>query len=91
MVIAVPVLAALGWWRPRWLPPVAFGAMLLAGVAAAITSSPTAIGTGAFGGLAQACALVALTAALMPTIARTAAAAITRTTEVSAVHEEDAK
>jgi len=66
MVIAVPVLAGLARWRPRLLPPIAFCAMLAAGVAAASASSPTAMGGGAFGGLAQACALVALTAALMP-------------------------
>jgi hypothetical protein len=45
---------------------------MIAGLAAASTSSPTAIGSGAFGGLAQACALVALTAALMPAVARRA-------------------
>ncbi len=67
---AVPVLACLGWWRPRWLPPTAFGAMLTAGVVAASSSSLTVVGDGAFGGLAQACALVALTAALMPEVRR---------------------
>ena len=69
MVLAVPLLAGLGWWRPRWLPPVALGSMLLAGVVAASSGSVTAMGSGAFGGLAQAFALVALTAALMPAIA----------------------
>jgi arabinofuranan 3-O-arabinosyltransferase len=70
MVLAVPLLAGLGWWRPRWLPPVALGSMLFAGVLAASSGSFTAMGSGAFGGLAQAFALVALTAALMPAIAR---------------------
>ena len=70
--MAVPVLACLGWWRPRWLPPVALGAMLIAGIVAASAGSPTALGGGAFGGLAQACALVALAAALMPEAARAA-------------------
>jgi arabinofuranan 3-O-arabinosyltransferase len=65
MVLAVPVLAVLGWWRPRWLPWAAFAAMVAAGVTAA-AGSPTAIGSGAFSALAQAAALVALTAALMP-------------------------
>ncbi len=64
--VAVPALACLGWWRPRWLPPLALGAMLIAGIVAASAGSPTALGGGAFGGLAQACALVALAAALMP-------------------------
>ena len=68
--LAVPALACLAWWRPRWLPPIAFGAMLIAGVAAASAGNLTALGSGAFGGLAQACALVALTAALMPEAAR---------------------
>jgi arabinofuranan 3-O-arabinosyltransferase len=72
MVLAVPLLAGLGWWRPRWLPPMALGSMLLAGVVAASPGSFTAMGSGAFGGLAQAFALVALAAALMPAIARTA-------------------
>jgi hypothetical protein len=40
--------------------------MLIAGVAAASAGSPTGLGGGAFGSLAQACALVALVAALMP-------------------------
>ena len=76
VVMAVPVLAVLGRWRPRWLPPIALGSMLIAGAAAASTSSPTVTGSGAFGGLAQACALVALTAALMPaTIAAAARSA----------------
>jgi arabinofuranan 3-O-arabinosyltransferase len=68
MGLAVPLLAGLGWWRPRWLPPVALGSMLLAGVAAASSGSFTAMGSGAFGALAQAFALVALAAALMPAI-----------------------
>lgn len=68
VVLAVPLLAGLGWWRPSWLPPVALGSMLLAGVVAAGSGSFTALGSGAFGGLAQAFALVALTAALMPAI-----------------------
>ena len=50
MVLAVPLLAGLGWRRPRWLPPVAFGSMLLAGVVAASAGSFTAMGSGAFGG-----------------------------------------
>jgi arabinofuranan 3-O-arabinosyltransferase len=74
-VLAVPLLACLGWWRPRWLPPAAFGAMLAAGLVAAGAGSPTALGSGAFGSLAQACALAALTAALMPGTARAQGAA----------------
>jgi arabinofuranan 3-O-arabinosyltransferase len=69
IVVVVPVLACVAYWRPRWLPWVAFGAMLVTGVVAA-TGHPTAIGSGAFSGLAQACALLALTAALIPAAVR---------------------
>jgi arabinofuranan 3-O-arabinosyltransferase len=71
IVVVVPVLAGLGYWRSRWLPWVAFGAMLLVGVVA-ITGHPATPGNGAFSGVAQACALVALTAALIPDTARKA-------------------
>jgi len=66
MVIAVPVLALAAVWRPRWLPLVAAAAFAGAGVTAAVTSQPTVLGSGAFSGLAQGLALIALTAALMP-------------------------
>jgi arabinofuranan 3-O-arabinosyltransferase len=75
VVVAVPVLGCVAYWRPRWLPWVAFGAMALAGVLAA-TGHPATIGSGAFSGLAQACALVALTAALIPDTARMGPAAV---------------
>ena len=82
MVLAVPLLAGLGWWRPRWLPPVALGSMLLAGMVAVGSGSFTAMGSGAFGGLAQAFALVALTAALMPAIGRTTTGSTERSGEL---------
>ena len=66
-VAAVPAVLALGWWRPRWVPWLAFAAMCLAG-ALALTSlghGPQA-GAGAFGWPAQAAALTALAAALTP-------------------------
>jgi arabinofuranan 3-O-arabinosyltransferase len=72
-VIAVPVLAVIGWRRPRWLPPVALVAMLIAGIAVASSGSPATMGSGAFGSVAQACSLVALAAALMPAVGRAAA------------------
>jgi arabinofuranan 3-O-arabinosyltransferase len=65
VAIVVPVLACLAYWRPRWLPWVAFGAMVLAGVVAA-TGHPSVMGSGAFSGIAQACALTALAATLIP-------------------------
>ncbi|HEX8007008.1 MAG TPA: discoidin domain-containing protein, partial [Trebonia sp.] len=72
VVIAVPVLVGIGLWRPRWLPPVAMVAMLIAGIAAASSGSPATMGSGAFGSVAQACSLVALAAALMPAVGRAA-------------------
>jgi len=68
IAIAVPVLAAINNWRPRWLPVVAACAMFTAGVVAAAAKTPNALGSGPFSGPAQICALVALAAALMPTI-----------------------
>ena len=66
VALAVPVLAGLAWFRPRWLPAVALAGMTAAGVIAAIAAQPAAAGGGAFGGPAQVCALTALAAALMP-------------------------
>lgn len=68
VAIAVPVLALIAGRWPRWLPAIALCAMLSAGVVAASAAQPPALGTGAFGGVAQACALVALAAAVMPMI-----------------------
>jgi NRPS condensation-like uncharacterized protein len=66
LVLAVPVLAVLAALRPRWLPAVSLAAMLAAGLIAATATAPAAIGSGAFGPAGQACALVALAAALYP-------------------------
>jgi arabinofuranan 3-O-arabinosyltransferase len=68
VVLVVPVLAAIAAMRPRWLPVTALAAMLLAGFVAATAVNPTAIGEGTFGSTAQAFALVALAAALMPRV-----------------------
>ena len=67
LVAAVPVVLVLGWWRPRWLPWLAFAAMCVAG-ALTMTSLDHGpqTGAGAFGWPAQAAALVALAAALTP-------------------------
>jgi arabinofuranan 3-O-arabinosyltransferase len=73
VVIAVPLLVVIAIWRPRWLPLISLGAMLVAGFIAATTPSPASVGAGTFGAAAQAFALVALAAALMPQI-RTATA-----------------
>ncbi len=76
VALAVPVLACLAW-RPsrssgrttpgRWLPWVAFAGMVASGVLSA--ARPFGAGPlGPFGGPAQACALVALAAALTPAV-----------------------
>jgi arabinofuranan 3-O-arabinosyltransferase len=70
VVIAVPVIAFLALRRSRWLPVLAAVAMVTAGVLAATPAQFTAIGQGAFGTPAQACALVALAAAIMPAVIR---------------------
>jgi arabinofuranan 3-O-arabinosyltransferase len=62
----VPVLAALAWWRPGWRPAVAAVAIAAAGVITATAGRPDALGSGAFSAAAQACALTALAAALLP-------------------------
>jgi arabinofuranan 3-O-arabinosyltransferase len=82
VMIAVPVLAHVGYRRPGWLPWVAFGAMLLTGVVS-VSGHPATMGSGTFSGLAQACALVALAAALIPDTDRRAPR--------PADHQEDAQ
>ena len=72
LVLAVPVLAVIAALRPRWLPAVSLAAMLAAGLIAATAAAPAAIGSGAFGPAGQACALVALAAALYPAVATAA-------------------
>jgi arabinofuranan 3-O-arabinosyltransferase len=78
LAAAVPAVLLLGWWRPRWVPWLAFIAMCLAGalVLSGLGHAPQA-GLGAFGWPAQAAALIALAAALAapwPGIQRQAAA-----------------
>ncbi|HVV23180.1 MAG TPA: alpha-(1-_3)-arabinofuranosyltransferase family protein [Pseudonocardiaceae bacterium] len=68
--VLVPILAALGWLRPAWLPWIAGGAMVAAGVCTVIGLSGH-VGTpgyGAFGAPAQVFALAALAAALVPVL-----------------------
>jgi arabinofuranan 3-O-arabinosyltransferase len=66
VVIAVPILAGLAYQWPRLLPLFTCAGMLAAGVFTALTVNPAAPGSGAFGAPAQACALIALAAALTP-------------------------
>ncbi len=66
VAVAVPLLAIVAVLRPRSLPVISLTAMLGAGVIAATAAAPAAPGSGAFGPVAQALALVALAAALYP-------------------------
>jgi arabinofuranan 3-O-arabinosyltransferase len=66
VALAVPILAVLAWRRPRWLPLLACAGLLAAGVLTALAAGPAVTGSGAFGAPAQACALIALAAALTP-------------------------
>jgi arabinofuranan 3-O-arabinosyltransferase len=66
LALAVPLLALLARYRPGWLAPAALAAMAAAAVVAATgAGEPVAAGEGAFGGPAQALAIVALTAAVV--------------------------
>ncbi len=71
VAVAVPLLAVIDGWRPRWLPVIALCTMLAAGLTAATARTPTSPGSGPFSGTAQALALVALAAALLPVAAST--------------------
>jgi arabinofuranan 3-O-arabinosyltransferase len=70
--LAMPVLAGLAYWRPRWLPPLALASMVASGlITVTATSQPEGTSLlGAFSGPAQACALIALAAALVPAARR---------------------
>jgi arabinofuranan 3-O-arabinosyltransferase len=72
VALAVPVLACVAYWRPRWLPPLALAAMVASGLIT-VTAKSQPEGTsllGVFSGPAQACALIALAAALIPAVVR---------------------
>lgn len=66
VAVAVPILAGFACQWPRVVPLFACAGMLAAGVFTALAVNPAVPGSGAFGAPAQACALVALAAALMP-------------------------
>jgi arabinofuranan 3-O-arabinosyltransferase len=68
LAVAVPVLIVAANRWPGWLGGIAFVGMIAAGVLTAMAAHPALRGTGAFGAPAQACALVALAAALMPVL-----------------------
>jgi arabinofuranan 3-O-arabinosyltransferase len=74
VVLVLPVVALVAALRPRFLPLVSLLAMLAAGLIAATATAPATLGGGAFGPAGQACALLALAAALYPASARAWAA-----------------
>jgi arabinofuranan 3-O-arabinosyltransferase len=76
VALAVPVLAYLAWRLSRaprrtspgtWLPWVAFGGVVASGLLSAVRPFSGGL-LGSFSGPAQACALIALAAALMPMV-----------------------
>jgi hypothetical protein len=76
VALAVPVLAYLTWRLSRasrrtgpgtWLPWVAFGGMVASGLLSAVRPFGSSL-FGSFSGPAQACALIALAAALTPAV-----------------------
>ena len=71
VAIAVLAVIALDWWRRDLVPWLAFGAMCVAGILV-ITGLSHGVqsGFGAFGWPAQAAALIALAAALVPPVPR---------------------
>ena len=77
VALTVPLLAWLAWRPARspsgrapadWLPVVAVAGMVVSGLLSAVRPFGEGL-FGPFGWLAQACALVALAAALMPAVA----------------------
>ncbi|HWF80015.1 MAG TPA: alpha-(1-_3)-arabinofuranosyltransferase family protein, partial [Streptosporangiaceae bacterium] len=66
VVIAVPVLVAAAELWPNRYGALAFAAAVVSGLLAALSAHPAATTSGAFGAPAQAFALVALAAALIP-------------------------
>jgi len=80
VVLAVPLLACLAWLLPRpaggtaahdppaWVPWLAFGGLVASGLLSAVRPFGDGL-FGPFGWPAQACALVALAAALRPAVA----------------------
>ncbi len=74
VAIAVPAVILLGWWRRQWVPWLAFAAMGVAGVPVIAGLShgaqPGFGPLGLFGWPAQAAALIALAAALVPPVPR---------------------
>ncbi len=76
LVVAVPVLVLLARAWPNRYGVLAFAAAVVSGLLAALSAHPAAPTSGTFGGPAQAFALVALAAALIPALPRRSVAAL---------------
>jgi arabinofuranan 3-O-arabinosyltransferase len=92
VALAVPLLVGLAWLLPRpaardWMPWVAFGGMVASGLLSAVRPFGEGL-FGPFGWPAQACALVALAAALTP-VAAVPARRRPAARETPTVREED--
>jgi arabinofuranan 3-O-arabinosyltransferase len=74
VAIAVPAVILLGWWRRQWVPWLAFAAMCVAGAAVIAGldhgAQPGFGPLSPFGWPAQAAALIALSAAVVPPVPR---------------------
>jgi arabinofuranan 3-O-arabinosyltransferase len=70
--VLVPIMAALGYLRPKWMPAIAAIMMLGAGVCTVVgvVQHGVAAGYGAFGAPAQVFALAALAAVLVPRLSQ---------------------
>ncbi|HUC59065.1 MAG TPA: alpha-(1-_3)-arabinofuranosyltransferase family protein [Streptosporangiaceae bacterium] len=69
-VLAVPVIALVAYRWPGWYGVIGLAAMVATGLLTVLSSSSSPSSSGAFGAPAQACALIALTVALMPEVPR---------------------
>jgi len=67
-VLAVPLIAFAAYRWPRWYGAIGLGALVASGLLTVFSASGSPSSSGAFGAPAQACALIALTVALMPVL-----------------------
>ena len=69
LVLGVPVLILIGSRRPAWLPWISFAGMTVAGIVAAVNPGNGALSrVGAFSASAQVCAVIAVSAVLVPIV-----------------------
>jgi len=66
VLLAVPVIALLAYLWPRWYGGIALAGMVATGLFTVLSPLSAPSSSGAFGAPAQACALIALSVALIP-------------------------